>query len=145
MSQATQIVAFEWSPVDEAITSLGYSVEVDEDGDHRYSADGKIGFYIRPVKSSVTEAVEALLFISLFSLEDYMIENKDSCSLALNAANMVSSFCTFCLSEDERSVVMSSYLPVATGLARAHVRQVVKEREAVVLEKGTKVLALLLK
>jgi hypothetical protein len=145
MSDMTAIQPFDWSPIDASIKALGYSVAVDEDGDHRYTADGKIGFYIRPTKNSATDAVEALLMISMFTLEDILVDNKEARSLALNASNTISSFCTFCLSEDERSVIMSSYLPLANGFARSHLVQMVKEREAVVLEKGTKVLALMLK
>lgn len=139
------IAPFDWDTVDSVIKDMGYSCTIDDDGDHLFRAEGKIGFYIRPKTDDVTGQVRGLLFLSQFTLEDNMKENRTACFMGLNALNQVSSFCTVCLSSDENSLILSSYLPVGVGLVPSHLRLLVSEREKMVMERGTKVLALLVK
>ncbi len=140
-----RLVPFSWKVVDRVFDELGYSCSV-SDGNHLYKYDGKkLNTIVEPHKDEIDDKVCGLEFTAVFGLEEVMMEDKTLCLRVVDAINNISSFCSVALSASEENIFIRSYLPVRSGICPGHLRQVLAERDAVVFERASKMLALLVK
>lgn len=135
---------FSWDLVKGAFTDLGYDIEIDSDGDFLARHGGaKLNCIVKPVKDDVTDEVRAISIFTYFGVKKELHSTPDLARVVLGGLNQISSFCSFFLSNDDTKLIIQSYLPVLHGLHPGQIKQIVNERNQVVLETGSKIMTIL--